>query len=182
MPMTTRIATQYARPAVGMGLAGAAIYGYSQVFHADMLASSLELAPAVLFGAAYFVKDKPWGMPLMIGAVGLGAIGVVTHQALNSLTPQVPAPATKDTTQEESAKATTTRGIPYDKLIYLAPIAVAPIAHNLVTIAGAQSNFAKAKPFLLGAVAITFGAVAQRVYLMDDAGIDSGRAVWGQKH
>jgi len=164
-------------PAVGLGLAGLGIYGYSKAFHADIVASSLELAPAVLFGAAYMVRDKPWGMPLMAGALALGGIGFVTHAALTKLDPPQP-----HSEEEDKSKQQTAAGIPYDKLVYLAPIAVAPIAHNLVTIAAAQNNFQKGKPFILGAVAVTFGAVAQRVYLMDDAGIDSGRAVWGQKH
>jgi len=74
-----------------------------------------------------------------------------------------------------------TRQSPTFKWMYLLPIAVAPVAHILISVGSKQGSYSKAKPFIVAAGMVTVGAVAQRIYLMEDAGIDSGRAIWGAK-
>ena len=60
-------------------------------------------------------------------------------------------------------------GIPAHALIYLTPILIAPVAHNLITLGGAKPRWRG--PFIAGAVGATAVAVGQRLYLLRDVGV-----------
>ena len=144
----------------------------------------LELGPAVAFGIAYLVKTKPAiGVPVAVG-VGLTVVAVgVTSQFLDD---EVGAPSArphsidKPNEQELGAPQSTSilgYELPSDRLVYIVPVALAPFAHILISlgISSSKGSFVKAKPYVAGALLVTAGAFAQRIYLMNDAGIDSSK-------
>ena len=65
----------------------------------------------------------------------------------------------------------TVQGVPYSKFLYLVPIAIAPLAHNLVTLASKQRSIKQTQTYLALAVAVTAGAIFQRVFLMEQVGL-----------
>jgi len=194
---------QALRVSPALAAAGAAVLGGSGLWyysrkerhdHTPGLATmGLELGPAVLFGVGYLAKTRPEiGVPLAVvsGFSGL-TMGIfwmlfqddlaaqaaqLSHELSENGRNDFPA-LTPDVEDKQEDKSHFVSILGYDvpalKLIYFVPVLVAPVAHILVTGASAQHSYAKARPYLIGAVLVTFGAVVQRLVLMDDAGIDS---------
>jgi len=136
----------------------------------SILVALVELFPAgVLASALFFPKHVK---PIMVGGFAAAALVIALERSL---------PNVEDDELERTATPLEIFGVPVSKFVYFVPILVAPVAHNLVTMARAQQNFSRARPFLITAVAVTGGAICQRLYLMNDAGVDSGRTIWGLK-
>mmetsp|Transcript_20964 Transcript_20964/g.53103 ORF Transcript_20964/g.53103 Transcript_20964/m.53103 type:complete len:173 (+) Transcript_20964:95-613(+) len=158
----------------GAALAGAAGgFGLASAFGAG---SALEVAPLAVVAVALARRGGPAGHAALAGVAGSGlglSLGAAAYRTRAAGIATVRAGAADSDGASMPARAA---GVPLDKLAYLAPIAVAPIAHNLVTL-GAARGARRAGPFLAGAGLVTVGAIVQRLWLMEDAGIDSGRAI-----
>lgn len=131
---------------------------------------------------AYYYHHTPGGAklpfpkpPLQTVVAGLSLIGAAGMIGYNLLW-RSPRREFVDSPSERAVQVTADHGrLPPRSLIFLVPILVAPLAHNLVTLATRYPRLQR--PLLMGAVGATVGAVSQRLYLMSLVGIGAEKGL-----
>lgn len=157
--------------AAGGGAAIGILLGVGAAEIPSIKAVGLEMGAAAGVGAWLVMKraPKPWiGEVILLGtACSIGAFFYASR--VNDAFDRQVLDQEADDAAAESMESV--QGIPSSKLLYLVPIALAPVAHNLVTVASKQKSFEQTKIYLILAGAVTMGAIIQRLYLMEEVGL-----------